>query len=147
MKKYKFSIEGNPYEVNIKTVEENVAEVEVNGISYSVEFEKATPVTKTPRLVRASSPPSTESTDILKKTAKPTGHKGAGLVKSPLPGVILKIHKKEGDSVKIGDNLITLEAMKMENEIHADKEGVIKSILVKEGGSVLEGDVLVQIGD
>lgn len=146
MKKYKFKIDGNPYEVNIKNLEDTTAEVEVNGVTYTVEFEKTTQISKTPRLVRPTVPPSTESTETLKKTAKPTDFKGAGLVKSPLPGVILRVNCKEGQTVKMGDNLIVLEAMKMENEIHADKEGVIKSIKVKEGDSVLEGDVLIEIG-
>ena len=69
-----------------------------------------------------------------------------GLIKSPLPGVILGVHVKEGDLVKVGVKLITLEAMKMENNINSDKEGVIKSIKVRQGDSVLEGDVLIEIG-
>jgi biotin carboxyl carrier protein len=60
--------------------------------------------------------------------------------------VILNVHVKEGDSVKIGTKLITLEAMKMENNINSDKEGVIKAIKVKQGDSVLEGDILIEIG-
>ena len=59
----------------------------------------------------------------------------------------LNVHVKEGEAVKVGAKLITLEAMKMENNINADKDGVIKSIKVKAGDSVLEGDVLIEIGD
>ncbi len=61
--------------------------------------------------------------------------------------MILNIHVKEGDQIKVGAKLITLEAMKMENNINADKDGVIKAIRVKVGDSVLEGDVLVEIGE
>jgi biotin carboxyl carrier protein len=56
------------------------------------------------------------------------------------------VHVKEGDIVKVGDKLITLEAMKMENSVNADKQGKIVSIKVKPGDSVLEGETLVEIG-
>jgi biotin carboxyl carrier protein len=68
-------------------------------------------------------------------------------VKSPLPGVILDVHVREGDSVKVGQRLITLEAMKMENNINADKEGRIVSLKVHKGDAVMEGDVLIVIGE
>ncbi|MCK7524527.1 MAG: biotin/lipoyl-binding protein [Ignavibacteriales bacterium] len=58
----------------------------------------------------------------------------------------MEVHVREGDTVKVGTKLIMLEAMKMENNINADKDGVIKSIKVKTGDSVLEGDVLIEIG-
>ena len=146
MKKFKFTIQGNPYDVDILSVEDNVAEVEVNGIVYKVELEKKIQQTKTPKLVRATAHPSTDSNIVIQKTSKPSAPKGVGHIKSPLPGVILNVHVREGDAVKIGDKLITLEAMKMENSINADKEGIIKSIKVRQGDSVLEGDTLIEIG-
>lgn len=146
MKNFKFTIQGNKYDVNIVNVEDNIAEVEVNGATYKVELEKVIAQTKTPKLVRATAVPTTESTPSQLKTSAPTAPKGVGLIKSPLPGVILGVHIKEGDSVKVGAKLITLEAMKMENNINADKEGIIKSIKVRQGDSVLEGDVLIEIG-
>ena len=66
---------------------------------------------------------------------------------APIPGVIKKILVKEGDSVKIGDILLSLEAMKMESEINADISGIIKKVNIIIGASVLEGDVLVEIGE
>jgi biotin carboxyl carrier protein len=54
---------------------------------------------------------------------------------------------KEGDSVKTGDTVLIMEAMKMENNIKADREGTIASVKVANGDSVMEGDVLVEIGD
>lgn len=146
MKKFKFVIHGNPYEVNIKNVEDNIAEIEVNGSKYKVEIDRKIQQTKTPKLVRSVVSPSTESESSTVKTSKPMEAKGAGNIKSPLPGVILSVHIKEGDTVKVGDRLIVLEAMKMENNINSDKEGTITSIKVKPGDSVLEGDVLIQIG-
>jgi biotin carboxyl carrier protein len=146
MKNFKFTIQGNKYDVNILNVEDNVAEVEVNGATYKVELEKVFSQSKTPKLMRPVVVPETESDKSQLKTSAPASPKGAGYVKSPLPGVILNVHVREGDKVKIGTKLITLEAMKMENNINADKEGIIKSIKIKPGDSVLEGDLLIEIG-
>lgn len=147
MKKYKFTINGNVYDVNIQNIEDNIAEVEVNGTSYSVAVDKTIQTSKTPKLVRSVSVPSTDSAPSMVKTANPTSSKGAGTVKSPLPGVILEIYVKEGDAVKMGQKLIMLEAMKMENNISADKEGKVLSIKVNRNDAVMEGDVLIVIGD
>src|SRR5574338_1598893 len=146
MKKFKFTIQGNKYDVNVVNVEDNIAEIEVNGATYKVEVDKVIAQSKTPKLVRSVAVPATDSVPSQQKTSAPGAPKGSGFVKSPLPGVILNVHVKEGDAVKVGAKLITLEAMKMENNINADKEGVIKSIKVKAGDSVLEGDVLIEIG-
>ncbi len=146
MKNFKFTIHGNKYDVNVINVEDNTAEIEVNGSVYTVEVDKKITQTKTPKLVRSVAVPTTESDRSQQKTSAPSDFKGAGLVKAPLPGVILGVLVREGDNIKIGDKLITLEAMKMENNINADKSGVIKSIKVKQGESVLEGDVLIEIG-
>ena len=147
MKKFKFTIQGNKYDVNVVNVEDNIAEIEVNGATYKVEVDKVITQSKTPKLVRSVAVPTTDSVPSQQKTSAPGAPKGAGYVKSPLPGVILNVHVREGETVKVGAKLITLEAMKMENNINADKDGVIKSIKVKAGDSVLEGDVLIEIGD
>lgn len=147
MKNFKFTIQGNKYDVKVLDVDENIAEVEVNGTLYKVEVDRKITVTKTPRLVRSVAVPSTESVPSQLKTSAPTAPKGAGFIKSPLPGVILDVHIKEGDKVTAGMKLITLEAMKMENNINADKAGLVKSLKVKKGDSVLEGDILLEIGD
>jgi glutaconyl-CoA/methylmalonyl-CoA decarboxylase subunit gamma len=145
MKKFKFAINGHQYDVDILHVEDNIAEVDVNGTVYQVEIERKVPTTKTPRLVRAVVSPSTDIVKSQQKTNSPTERKGLGTVKSPLPGIILTIHVKEGDYVKIGDRLLSLEAMKMENNINSDKEGKVEAIRVQKGDSVLEGDVLIEI--
>lgn len=146
MKNFKFTIQGNKYDVNVLNIEDEIAEIEVNGTVYKVELEKKITTTKTPKLVRSYAVPSTEAAPSQLKTSAPTAPKGVGFIKSPLPGVILDIYVKEGDKVSIGQKLITLEAMKMENNINADKEGIVKSIKVSKGDSVLEGDTLIEIG-
>ena len=147
MKKFKFTINGNQYETEIVTIEDNIAEVVVNGTRYTVEVDRSIPITKTPKIMRSVAVPSTDAHPSVSKTASPSAPKGTGNIKSPLPGVILELHVREGDSVKIGQRLITLEAMKMENNINADKEGKVVSIKVGKGDSVMEGDILLVIGD
>ncbi len=147
MKKFKFTINGNHYDTEIVSIEDNIAEVVVNGTHYTVEVDRSIPITKTPKIMRSVAVPSTDAHPSVSKTASPSAPKGTGNIKSPLPGVILELHVREGDSVKIGQKLITLEAMKMENNINADKEGKVVSIKVGKGDSVMEGDILLVIGD
>ncbi|MCK9280645.1 MAG: biotin/lipoyl-binding protein [Melioribacteraceae bacterium] len=146
MKKFKFKIHGNKYDVEVLNVEDNIAEIDVNGTTYTVEVDKDLKPVKTPKMVRSVAVPSNETAKSQQKTSSPSAPKGVGTIKSPLPGVILNVLAKEGQPVKIGDRILILEAMKMENNIEADKEGIIKSIKVKAGDSVLEGDLLVEIG-
>ncbi len=147
MKRFKFTIHGNEYDTEILSIEDNTAEVTVNGTTYSVEIGQEYKLLKTPKLVRSVAVPSTDSHPSVSKTASPSGPKGTGSIKSPLPGVILELYVREGDSVKIGQKLLMLEAMKMENNITADKEGRIVSLKVGKGDSVMEGDILIVIGE
>ncbi|RAR47334.1 biotin/lipoyl-containing protein [Flavobacterium lacus] len=145
MKKFNFKINGNRYEVVIDNLEEDVAHVQVNGTAYTVELEKKSSVTKTPKIVRSVAVPSTDSSETIAKTSHPAAPKGGGTIKSPLPGVILKLHVKVGDTVSISQELLTLEAMKMENSIPADKTGVVEAIHFTPGDAVMEGDILMTI--
>ncbi|MDR0960987.1 MAG: biotin/lipoyl-binding protein [Mediterranea sp.] len=141
MKEYKYKINGNPYNVTVKDIEENIAHVEVNGTPYKVEMEKAPKVIIKP-VVRQSTTPAAQTVQVAKPAAPSTGKSG---VKSPLPGVILEVKVKVGDAVKRGQTIIILEAMKMENNINADKDGTVTAINVNKGDSVLEGTDLVVI--
>lgn len=144
MRKYKFSIHGNTYDVEVLSIEDNIAEIDVNGSIYKVEIHKEVKTSKTPKLIRRAVEPTGETDKA--KTSKPSEKKGAANVKAPLPGTILSINKKVGDKVKVGDNLLVMEAMKMENNINAHKDGTITAIKINVGDSVLEGDMLVEIG-
>ncbi len=147
MKKFKFIINGNQYNAEIVSVEDNIAEIEINGTKYSVEVDKTMQPVKTPKLLRSISVPSTDAHPSIAKTSSPSAPKGTGTIKSPLPGVILDLFVKEGDIVKIGQRLLVLEAMKMENNIESDKAGRVVSISKSKGDSVMEGDVLIVIGE
>ena len=145
MKEYKLKINGNEYNVAINEVDGSMAEVEVNGTPFKVEFEKpvkkaAAPVAK-PVATAAPAPAAAP----VAKPAAPAG--GAGqAVTSPLPGVILEVSVKVGDAVKRGQKVMVLEAMKMENVIEATADGTVTAIKVDKGDSVLEGAPLVIIG-
>lgn len=144
MKKFSFTIRGNKYNVDLHEIEDNIAEIEVNGSKYEVEIHKEIKTSKTPRLMRSPVVHTAESDKS--RTAKPTERKGVGEIKAPLPGTILEMKVKVGDDVKQGDVILIMEAMKMENNIKADKSGKITDVKVNVGDSVLEGDLLVEIG-
>ena len=112
MKIYKYKINGNDYKVAVGDIENNIAQIEVNGVPYKVELEeKKAPTVKSVRPVAA---PRTESGQkIISKPVVPTT---ASTIKSPLPGVIVDIKVKVGDTLKSDDVVVILEAMKMENE-------------------------------
>lgn len=145
MKQYKYKINGNLYNVTINDPEDNVVNVEVNGTPYKVELDQAVKnPTATKPATRPAAAPKTESgTPVVQRPAASPGKKDS--VKSPLPGVILEIRVKDGDTVKKGQTIIILEAMKMENNINANKDGKITEIKVNKGDSVLEGTDLVII--
>ncbi|MCF8259589.1 MAG: biotin/lipoyl-binding protein [Melioribacteraceae bacterium] len=140
MKKFKFMIRGNNYDVEILTIEDDIAEIEVNGSKYKVEIQHEKKQSKTPKLVRPHFTPNIEKEESAKKG------NGAGAVKSPLPGTILELKVKVGDKVKVDDTLLIMEAMKMENNIKSDRDGIVTEIKINVGDSVLEGDILVELG-
>lgn len=71
---------------------------------------------------------------------------GAGLVKAPMPGLVLRWEVEEGQSVQPGSALVVLEAMKMENQIRAPGGGIVRHILVQSGTAVEKGTPLLEIG-
>lgn len=141
MKEFKYTINGTQYKVEVLKEEGNMVELEVNGTPYTVEIERE--AKKKPEIV---SRPTTAPKPVagLVSPVKNVGPGGA--VKSPLPGVILEVNVKVGDTVKVGDKLMILEAMKMENTIASDYAGKIIEIKVEKGSSILEGAELVIIG-
>ena len=151
MKKYSLKINGNPYEVKIEDINESstMARVTVNGVKYDVEIEggKASAVKK-PQVVAAPEATGlsvTPKTPIATKPAAPAAAASGLKVTCPLPGTIIALNVKEGDTVAAGQTLLVLEAMKMENNIDAERGGVVKQVLVQQGATVMEGDVLLVI--
>ncbi len=144
MKEYKYKINGNLYKVTINNIEDNIAEVEVNGTPFKVEMDR--PVKAATPTVKPVNRPASPATPVERPTAPAnSGTSSKSAIKSPLPGVILDIKVQVGSEVKKGQTLLILEAMKMENTINADKDGKVAEIKVNKGDSVLEGADLVVI--
>ena len=146
MKEYKYKINGNEYNVAVEELEGTKANVTVNGKTYEVELDKpAKPEVSKPvsRPAAAAAPAAAPSAAPAPKAAPAAG--GAG-IKAPLPGVILDIKVKVGDAVAKGQTIAILEAMKMENNINADREGTVVSINVEKGQSIAEGTDIITLG-
>ena len=143
MKQFKYIINGNVYNVSVNQVEDTTAEVEVNGTPYKVKMDK--PAKKEFVTIKrpAQAPTTTTGAPVVNRHAAETS---AAALKSPLPGVILTVDCKVGDTVKRGQKLFVLEAMKMENNITAECDGKVTGVCVAAGDSVLEGTTLVTIG-
>ena len=141
MKTYRFKINGNEYNVDINSVEGNIADVTVNGASYKVEMD--TPVAPAAPVPAPAAPEPAAAAAAAPAPAAPAGAGKA--VTSPLPGVIIEVSVKEGQAVKAGQKVAVIEAMKMENEIQASSDGTVTAILVHKGDSVLEGAEIVKI--
>lgn len=147
MKKFKFSIDDTSYNVNVKTIEGNKAEIEVNGKNYSVTLEQEVNTLKTPIIVRKEVQSNPGENKLTTKVAPVSAAKRAKVnsLKAPLPGSIIRLAVKVGDIVKVGDLLLVMESMKMENNILSEKDGEIKSIAVVDGQAVMTDDDLMVI--
>lgn len=121
------SVNNNKYLVEIISSRQNEYELLVNGVSYSFSIETPFSLQRKKVLISQTS----ESTTIR--------------LKSPMPGKILDVMVKTGDSVKAGDTLLILEAMKMQNAILASTKGIIKKVLVKEGDATSKSDLLIEL--
>lgn len=154
MKQYNFNINGNEYSVTINSVEGNVADVTVVA-SYKVQLGGGQTISVQPSAAPAAQPapapqaaaaPKAEPVQAAPAAPAPAAAGPGKPVTSPLPGVIVEISVKVGDSVKAGQQVAVLEAMKMENAIEADHAGTVTAIHVNKGDSVLEGVPIVTIG-
>ncbi len=141
MKEYKYTINGDKYEVTINEVAETTAKVTVNGTEYNVEWEK--PEVKKPvvtvKPVAKPTPATAPAPTAQPSSAPVNGH----AIKTPLPGVIIDVKVNVGDTVAKGETVVILEAMKMENNINADKDGKVAEIKVAKGDTVADGAVLI----
>jgi len=141
MKTYKMNINGEKYDARIKKYKSDQVIVEVNGIDYEINLEHLERRKK--EIVRSEK--TQPVLEVVKTSPKPAVT-AAGSIVAPIPGLVLRFLVKEGDSVKAGDPVLILEAMKMESEIASTATGVVKKINVKEGTSVQEGEALIEIG-
>ena len=144
MNKYQYKVQGVDYDVEIEEVEGNVAKVVVNGVKQPIN------PTSTLKKVHVEAP-KTVARPSIAPAAAPVAEKPAAAgtgsgIKAPLPGTITDVKVNVGDTVKQGDVVLVLEAMKMQNNIESEYAGTVTSITVKPGESVMEGAVLMTIG-
>ena len=155
MNKYQYKVKGVDYEVEIAEVEGNIAKVNVNGIPFEVEMQKPINAAKHPTMaaakvqapvVAAAAPVGSAPAPAPAAAAAPAAPAGAGnAVKAPLPGTVTDIKVQVGQQVNVGDTVLVLEAMKMQNNIESEYAGQVTSITVKQGETVMEGAVLLTI--
>lgn len=151
MKQYKYKVNEAEYDVTIKSIVGNKAQVEVNGIPFEVDMQGSSLVEENLPTVAATdeaAPTAAPAAPAAEAApAAPAAGPGAGApVKAPLPGVVTAIPVKVGQAVKKGDTVLVLEAMKMENNITAEADGTVTGVCVAPGDSVMEGTVLLTIG-
>jgi len=145
MPEYKVTIDDRTFTVGIGRITDDSVDVTLEGRTYKVGVEAPrNRGSKTPVLSRRRTV--INAAEVPNRTSPPGGHGAEGEVVAPLPGLILKIQVKEGDSVKEGQPVAIMEAMKMENEIESPVSGKVSNILVKEGENVLENAILMKIG-
>jgi len=138
MKNFKFRIDENNYHVKIVSHEEDIIELEVNGTSYSVKMREEIKKSKTPVLIRSASKSPNEPPKVSPSSSK-------AKILAPIPGVILSIDVKVGDTIKVDDRMLVLEAMKMENTITSEKAGTVSAIHIKVGQQVLQNELLIEL--
>lgn len=147
MKKFDFNINGDDYQVHIKSIEGDIAELEVNGTPYSVKIKQEIKTSKTPILVRKEA----QSKSADKRTLENMSPVSSGVkpssksIKSPLPGSVIKVIVEEGASFKEGDVLMVMESMKMENNILAERSGKVLKVCAPAGSAVLQDAVLFEV--
>ena len=150
MKEFAFKINGAEYKCAVEEIAAGKTNVTVNGKVYTVETEALAKPAAAPKASPAPAAPKAEApkAEAPKAEAKPAAAPAAGgiQVKSPLPGSVIKVLVSEGQAVKKGDTLMTLESMKMENAIMAEADGTVKQIAVTPGQNVMQDDLLIVLG-
>ena len=150
MKKYELTIKGKKFDVEVKDFGGATAKVAVNGNEYDVDitYKGGEAVAFTPAAPRpaAARPAAAAAPVAAAPAASPAGDVSGNNVVAPMPGLIMKVLVKVGDTVTVGQKVMTMEAMKMENDINSGTAGTVKAVLVKEGDNVKEHQPLVTIG-
>ncbi len=135
MKEFKFVIDGHEYKTTVNELDHNVAEVVVNGTAFQVQYIKE----------EKKIAPVVRNAQSIAPAAAPTVVSGTQAVNAPLPGSIIKVCVEAGDKVNVGDELLTMESMKMENSIKSEYSGIVKSVLVSAGQNVMQDDKLIEL--
>lgn len=156
MNEYVLTINQKEYRVAVDEINANFAQVQVNGQEFRVDlkqlglgklFPAATPVAESRPAAAPAAPAVSGIAPAPAALSAPVSGAGeaSSLVKAPLPGLIIDVMVREGEKVKAGQNIVVMEAMKMENQIQATTDGTVKKIFIKKGDNVAEGNAMVEI--
>jgi len=129
MSKYRITLEGKTYEMEVELVADGAVQQPAVKRDYK-EFKSA---------------PKDTNINVIDPSKQKQTVANTGAVVAPMPGTVLKIEKRKGDSVKAGELVLILEAMKMENEIIAPVDGIITEMNCEEGGTVAGGDLMFEV--
>ena len=154
MNEYVLSINQKEYRVELGEINADYALLQVNGREFRVDLKQlglaklmpapAAAVEARPAAAAPAPAGGIAPTPAAAPVAVPGGE-AASVVKAPLPGLIIDVKVREGEKVKAGQNIVVMEAMKMENQIQATADGTVKKIFVKKGDNVAEGNAMVEI--
>jgi biotin carboxyl carrier protein len=144
MRKYQLTINDKQITVNLRELTAEAAEVEVDGTNYRITIDAISQdrdsIEQTPPRSLANPAPTASPAPAASQTGN-----SDGVLCAPIPGSILALYVKVGDSVKAGQPLFKMEAMKMENEINSRINGTVTAILVSAGDSVAQGQELIHV--
>lgn len=152
--KYKIAVGEKKFEVEIGVIKDGLAQVTVNNQTYEVNIENYAEVTgggaikqssamPGPSRPKASAPPDASPSQESVPVSPPTA--GSGVITAPISGRILEVKVKVGDTISAGQEMLVLEAMKMENSINSNVSGKVLEIRVQTGDQVSTGDILMVI--
>ncbi|HOW45977.1 MAG TPA: biotin/lipoyl-binding protein [Candidatus Aminicenantes bacterium] len=154
MNEYVLSINQKEYRVELGEINADYALLQVNGREFRVDLKQlglaklmpvpAAAVEARPAAAAAAPAAGIAPAPAAAPVAVPGGE-ASSVVKAPLPGLIIDVKVREGEKVKAGQNIVVMEAMKMENQIQATADGTVKKIFVKKGDNVAEGNAMVEI--
>lgn len=155
MNEYVMTINEKEYRAEVSEINAEFALIQVNGREFRVGLQqlglsKLMPAATVAAEARPAAPMAQPAMGVAPAPAAPpvaaaaTGE-ASSLVKAPLPGLIIDVKVHEGEKVKAGQNIVVMEAMKMENQIQATTDGTVKKIFVKKGDNVTEGNAMVEI--
>jgi glutaconyl-CoA/methylmalonyl-CoA decarboxylase subunit gamma len=150
MKKYIFNVDNQDFNVEIMSIENGYAQVNVNNELINIQIKQGEPVSAPAPAVSAPVAAPVVSAPAPVQESKPAPVSNGKVVSTlcaPLPGILIGLKVKVGDRVKINQDILVLEAMKMENNITSECDGVVLSISRTIGEAVLQGDVLVEFGE
>ncbi len=145
MNDFKFKIDGTEYTANVEEKDGGKLQVTVNGKAYEVEIPGHVASAPKVQHIKPAAPAAPSAAPVA-AVPKKAASAGGSAITAPLPGTITTIEVKVGDTVKAGQTVIVMEAMKMANNITAEADGTVKAILVQQGAQVQSGDALIEIG-